>query len=84
MTAEILIMNRNAIAMAADSVVTVGNQKTYTGANKLFMLSNNPPMGIMIWNNADFMGIPLESLIKEFRLENGNKLDNVQMFMEVF
>ena len=30
MTAEILIMNRNAIAMAADSAVTVGNQKTYT------------------------------------------------------
>lgn len=69
MTAEILIMNRSAISMAADSVVTVGDKKTYTGVNKLFMLSNNPPMGIMIYGNADFMEMPMESLIKEYRKE---------------
>ncbi|WP_407422686.1 hypothetical protein [Methanobrevibacter sp.] len=48
MTSEVLIMNKNAIAMAADSAVTVNNRKTYNGANKLFMLSNEPPMGIII------------------------------------
>lgn len=69
MTAEILIMNKSAISMAADSVVTVGNRKTYTGVNKLFMLSNNPPMGIMIYGTADFMEMPMESLIKEYRNE---------------
>lgn len=37
-------MNSSAIAMAADSAVTVGNKKTYNGVNKLFMLSNDPPM----------------------------------------
>ena len=84
MTAEILIMNKNAIALATDSAVTVGNQKTYTGVNKLFMLSNDPPMGIMIYNNADFMNIPLESLIKEFRLRYGCELKNVHSFMEYF
>ena len=84
MTAEILIMNKSAIAMAADSVITVGNQKTYTGVNKLFMLSNNPPMGIMIYDSADFMNIPLESLIKEFRSKYGNELNNVQGFMTHF
>lgn len=45
MTSEVLIMNKNAIVMAADSAVTVGNMKTYNGFNKLFMLSNDPPMG---------------------------------------
>jgi len=84
MTAEILIMNKSAIAMAADSVVTVGNQKTYTGVNKLFMLSNNPPMSIMIYDSANFMNIPLESLIKEFRIKYGNELSNVKGFMTHF
>lgn len=67
MTAEILIMNNNAVGMAADSAVTVMNRKTYNGVNKLFMLSNNPPIGIMIFGNANFDVFPMETLIKEFR-----------------
>ena len=67
MTAEILIMNKNAIALAADSAVTIGNEKTYNGVNKLFMLSNNPPMGIMIYGVSEFLGLPFETLIKEYR-----------------
>ena len=63
MTSEILIMTPTAIALAADSVVTIGNSKTYDGANKLFMLSNNPPSGIMIYNNANFYNIPMETKI---------------------
>ena len=43
MTSEILIMNKNAIVMAADSAVTVDNKKSYMGVNKLFLLSNDPP-----------------------------------------
>ncbi|WP_409201008.1 hypothetical protein [Methanobrevibacter sp. DSM 116169] len=66
MTSEILIMTPSAIALAADSTVTIGGLKTYQGVNKLFMLSNNPPMGIMIYNTADFFGIPLETIINDF------------------
>lgn len=70
MTAEILIMNKTAIAMAADSMVTVtskNSKKTYEGVNKLFMLCNNPPMGVMTYGNANFMDIPMETLIKEYK-----------------
>ena len=67
MTSEVVIMNKNAIVMAADSAVTVGGTKTYNGVNKLFMLSNSPPMGIMIFGSADFENIPMETLIKEFK-----------------
>ena len=42
MTSEVVIMNKNAIVMAADSAVTVGGTKTYNGVNKLLMLSNSP------------------------------------------
>ena len=66
MTSETLIMNKDCIAMASDSAVTVGNFKTYTGANKLFMLSNDPPMGMMIYGSANFENILLETLISEF------------------
>ena len=67
MTAEIVIMNKSAIAMAADSAATLTNNKVYNGVNKLFQLSTKPPIGIMIYGNADCNGIPMEILIKEFR-----------------
>jgi hypothetical protein len=48
MTAEVAIMNRNALVLAADSATTVtawvgGEKETryYKGANKLFQLSNS-------------------------------------------
>jgi hypothetical protein len=73
MTAEIVIMNKSAIAMAADSAATLTNNKVYNGVNKLFQLSNNPPVGIMIYGNANCNNIPMEILIKEFRKKLGEK-----------
>lgn len=70
MTAEIAIINRSAIVLAADSAVTLnvrGAEKIYTSAEKLFELSLTDPIGIMIYNNLEFMGIPLEVVIKQFR-----------------
>lgn len=85
MTSEVLIMTPNAIAMAADSVVTINNKKTYDGVNKLFMLSNNPPMGIMIYNNSNFFNIPLETIIKEFRRNiKEDNLEDIDDFKDAF
>lgn len=68
MTAEIAIMNKNGIALAADSAVTIGGGiQKHNNANKLFMLSNFEPVGIMLYNNAEFMGVPWEIIIKEYR-----------------
>ncbi|WP_303247866.1 hypothetical protein [uncultured Methanobrevibacter sp.] len=85
MTSEILILNNKAIVMAADSAVTVGGKKTYNGVNKLFMLSNNPPMGIMIFGSAEFNSIPLETLIKEYRKQTDfEKLGDIIKIKESF
>ena len=86
MTSEVLIMTPSAVAMAADSVVTINGNKTYEGVNKLFMLSKNPPMGIMIYNNANFIAIPFETLIKDFRykFENDKSLKTVDDFRNKF
>ncbi len=42
MTSEIIIMNTDVIALAADSTITINDKKTYNGVNKIFMLSNDP------------------------------------------
>ncbi len=74
MTAEIAIMNKMAIALAADSAVTYGNKdKIYNSANKIFTLSKYHPVGIMIYDNAEFMGIPWEVIIKQYREYLGDK-----------
>lgn len=70
MTAEIAILNRTAVALSADSIVTlVGPQsaKTYDSAEKIFQLSRFQPIGLMIYNNALFMNAPLEVLVRRFR-----------------
>lgn len=85
MTSEVLIMTPSAVAMAADSVVTVNGNKTYEGVNKLFMLSNNPPMGIMTYNNANFLTFPMETIIKDFRDKiSDKKFDTIYDFKKEF
>lgn len=74
MTAEIAVMNKSAIALAADSKVTVtteGVTKTYDTVSKLFTLSKVAPVGVMIYGNAEFMGYPWETIIKLYREQKG-------------
>lgn len=67
MTAEIAILNKHGVALAADSAVSIGQQKVYNSANKLFALSKIHPVGIMIYGSAEFMGTPWETIIKYYR-----------------
>ncbi|MBU4139203.1 MAG: hypothetical protein KJ729_04600, partial [Euryarchaeota archaeon] len=76
MTAEIVIMNKQAIALASDSAVTMTQEmgeKIKTSANKLFSLSKYRPVGIMVFGNADLMDVPWETIIKMYRTELGKK-----------
>ena len=76
MTAEIAVMNKEAIALAADSAVTLSEemgQKIFTSGNKIFALSKYRPVGIMIYGNANFMGVPWETIIKIYRGKLGKK-----------
>jgi hypothetical protein len=62
MTAEIAILNKSAVALAADSAVTISagdkDEKIYDSADKLFELSNHDAIGIMIYNDMGFCGDP--------------------------
>ena len=76
MTAEVAVMNKQAIALAADSAVTFQEetgQKIFTSASKIFTLSKYQPVGIMIYGSADFMQVPWETIIKVYRNNLGKK-----------
>jgi hypothetical protein len=74
MTAEIAIFNRSAVALAADSAVTIGDGgKIYNSANKLFTLSKYHPVGVMVYGRASVMSVPWETVIKLYRSHLGEK-----------
>jgi hypothetical protein len=80
MTAEVAVLNKFGVALAADSAVTVDqwhekkiHTKVYNTANKLFTLSKFEPVGIMFYNTVTLGGIPWETIIKVYRKELGRK-----------
>lgn len=74
MTCEIVIMNQHAVALAADSAMTVerwvNNKKEtryFKGSNKIFQLTHNDPVGLMIFDTALLQGVPWDLIVKEYR-----------------
>lgn len=89
MTAEIAVMNKLGVALAADSAATISgtnsNKKTYNTVNKLFALSKYNPVGIMIYGKAEFLGVPWETIIKLYREHIGHvAFDTIEQYMENF
>lgn len=74
MTAVVGILNKQAVAIAADSAVTIGGSngnKIFNRANKVFTLSKYHPVGIMIYNSASLLSTPWETIIKMYRKQLG-------------
>ena len=90
MTAEVCVMNRLGIALAADSAVTLsswGNRekKIYTSVDKLFNLSNIGPVGIMIYGNASYLELMWETVVKEYRCQLGvQRFDSLREYADNF
>ncbi len=72
-TAEVVILNREAVAVAADSAATVVGRgpKIYNTANKLFLLSSVAPVAVMIYGAGTFGPVPWETVVKEYRRTRG-------------
>lgn len=86
MTAEIAILNSKAVALAADSAVTINyGEKVYHSVDKLFELSHHHPVGIMFYGRDNFLGIPWETIIKMYREQLQNKsFHTVEQYAENF
>ena len=88
MTSEVVLMNRQAVAMAADSAVTISGDrylKTYQSVDKLFPLVDGQPIAVMIYNNAEIMSTPWETVISLYREQaRGRPLETVSAYAEDF
>lgn len=76
MTAIVGIINRNGVAIAADSAAThtvsADNKKKITNhANKIFEMSKYKPVGVAICGTLSFMGMPWEDIFKMYRQQLG-------------
>lgn len=71
MTAEVAILNKSAITLAADSAVTISvgsdEQKVFDCEDKLFELTRESPIAAMVSSDLSFMEAPLSVLIKQYR-----------------
>jgi hypothetical protein len=70
MTSEIAVMNQRAVALAADSAVTLIGGGTVAVRNdhrKLFHLVERRPIGLMFFGVADMMGHPWEHVIEHYQ-----------------
>jgi len=70
MTSEIAVMNQRAVALAADSAVTLIDGGTVVVRNdqrKLYQLVEKQPVGVMFFGVADIMGHPWDRLIEHYQ-----------------
>jgi hypothetical protein len=70
MTSEIAVMNQRAVALAADSAVTLVDGSTVVVRNdqrKLFELAPGRAIGVMFFGVADIMGHPWDHLIEHYQ-----------------
>lgn len=87
MTTEIAVLNKQAVALAADSAGTLsgGERQKIFAVNKIFALSKYEPIGVMVYGAAEFMGIPWETIIKIYRGKLGQtKFKTVSGYAEDF
>ena len=74
MTSEVLILNKRAVVLGADSAVTTsgGEHPRYSkSANKIFEISGNGRIAAAIYGNASIDLVPWELVLKLFRTHLG-------------
>ena len=83
MTCEVAVMNNRGVAVAADSAVTLSAPgKVFNRAEKLFQFGT-APIAVMVYGNADMMGVPWETVIKTFTQQRGDqRFDHVDQYAQ--
>lgn len=86
MTSEVMIMNRNAVVLAADSAVTYGGgpQPVVTlEAEKILKLSSS--IAVMVYSRGDVLGRSWSHIAHAFLRDNGGReFDSVSACAEAF
>jgi hypothetical protein len=86
-TASVVVMNSGALAMATDSAVTVpygSGMKHYQGASKLVSCHADAPVAVLWHGSPDYLGIPWEVIIKDFRHRDKTKRARITDYADAF
>jgi hypothetical protein len=86
-TASVVVMNSGALAMATDSAVTVpygSGMKHYQGASKLVSCHADAPVAVLWHGSPDYLGIPWEVIIKDFRRRDRTKRARITDYADAF
>lgn len=76
MTAVLGILNKHAVAIAADSAATISGpkgRKISNTANKVFKLTQRLPVGLAIYSSGNYMRTPWEIIVSAYRMKNKDK-----------
>ena len=74
MSVGVCIINRNGIALAADSAGTfTGNKMFYNSMNKVFALSKEKPYGAITYGATSIYNVSVDQILKEFTIYLANK-----------
>jgi hypothetical protein len=88
MTAQVAILNKEGVALAADSAVSIGGtnaQKVFPSAQKIFPLSLRQPVAAMIYNHATLVGVPWETIFAMYRAERvDHQFDTLRDYADDF
>lgn len=88
-------MNRIAVAMAADSLISIDrveagetrktlSTKSHDRARKLVQLHARDPIGVMFYDSPDFHGLPWEVILGEFARTQDVSYDRVEDYASAF
>ena len=77
MTIQTIIYNKSTMILCSDLRQTVEEYKSYIGVKKIFELKENQPVAIMFNGLIDFEGVPIETLIGEFK-ENFREFEDIK------
>lgn len=83
MTCEVMLMNLEGVALAADSAVTIiGGRNprvlSQSGVDKIFVLDETAPVGGMIYGVASFADFPWKTVFGAFTSTAAGKIDGVE------
>jgi hypothetical protein len=87
MTASVVVMNSSAVALATDSAVTVphgSGMKHYQGACKLVASHAEAPIAMLWYGSPDYLGVPWEVIIKDYRRQRSARLPEVSDYASDF
>jgi len=87
MSVGVCIINRNGIALAADSAGTFsGNKMFYNSMNKVFSLSRKDTYGAITYGLTSIYDVSIDQILKEFRsfLDGNNPIDDFFEIIPLF